>query len=662
MKIINKISKVFIIILVIIACTDENNLDFLDSIPAPSNVSAAYSITQDNSGVVTITPLAEGATSFEIDFGDGSALEEVKAGKNISHTYVEGIYDIKVVASNIKGDTTEITQELIVSFQAPQNLVVTLENDAAISKQVNITVTADFATTYEFYSGQTGVDQPVDSANIGDVLAYQYTEPGTYSVKIVAKGGAVETTEYTMDFEVTEILAPIASAPTPPKREDADVISIYSEKYPQTTVDMFVTDWSQLTLHEEVAIEGNQTLVYRELSYAGIITEASPINASAMEFVHFDIWTTNVDTFKLKFVDFNGTGYNGGTDNIEFEIENAITEKGKWLSFDIALSEFTGVPFIDINQMVIAASPTGTVFIDNLYFYKANASAFDDGLLTNGDFENGSDSWIEGVDDTKPAPVVTNGSNSHYSVNVAAPGNAWETNVSQKLEIIQGNTYTLTFDAWSDVNRTILTGIGLSADPWTNDSQTMSITPTRTTYTLTLSSAEFGATDARVIFDLGVDAGQVNLDNVSLIIGTGNIVVNGGFENGSEPWIEGVDDTKLAPVVTDGSNSHYSVNVAAPGNAWETNVSQKLEIIQGNTYTLTFDAWSDVNRTILTGIGLSADPWTNDSQTISITPTRTTYTLTLSSAEFGATDARVIFDLGVDAGQVNIDDVSLSSN
>jgi len=77
---------------------------------------------------------------------------------------------------------------------------------------------------------------------------------------------------------------------------------------------------------------------------------------------------------------------------------------------------------------------------------------FDSGLLTNGDFENGSDSWIVGVDDNTSAPVVSASGNSYYTVSVPSAGNPWEVNVSQKVEIIDGNTYTLTFDAWSNAN------------------------------------------------------------------------------------------------------------------------------------------------------------------------------------------------------------------
>ena len=663
MKKLKSIYKALIVLIIISACEDETNLDFLNDVALPSNVGANYVITQDNSGLVTILPYAEGATSFDVVYGDGSELANFPNGESTQHVYTEGTYNVGIVAYNIKGESTEVSQDLTVSFQAPQNLVVTIENDAVTSKMVNVTATADFATMYEFYSGEDGVDQPVVTGNIGDPISYNYENPGVYSVRVVAKGGAIETTEYTEDFEVTEILAPIIKSPTPPGRDAGDVISMYSEQYIQTTVDSYTTSWSVVAAQEEVAIQGNQTLVYRDLAYAGIITEADPIDASAMEMVHFDVWSTNVSTFKIKFVDFNGTGYNGGADNIEFEIENAIDQEGQWISFDIPLEDFTGVPFTDINQTVISADPVGTVFLDNLYFYRqGSASSFDDGLLTNGDFENGSDSWIVGVNDSQPAPVVTNGGNTYYSVNVASAGNVYDVNVSQKVEIIEGNTYTLTFDAWSDTNRSIVAGIGLSAAPWTNTGAPLDITSTRTTFTYTYSTVGFGATDARVLFDIGGEVGLVNIDNVSLIIGSGNLLVNGNFENGSDPWIVGVNDSEPAPVVTDSGNTYYSVNVASAGNVYDVNVSQKLEIIEGNTYTLTFDAWSDTNRSIVAGIGLSAAPWTNTGAPLDITPTRTTYTFTYTAVTFGATDARVLFDIGGEVGLVNIDDVYLSMN
>lgn len=51
-------------------CTEENNDVDLDSIAAPSNISALTTITQDNTGNVTFLPKGDGVTQFEIYFGD----------------------------------------------------------------------------------------------------------------------------------------------------------------------------------------------------------------------------------------------------------------------------------------------------------------------------------------------------------------------------------------------------------------------------------------------------------------------------------------------------------------------------------------------------------------------------------------------------------------
>jgi hypothetical protein len=140
--------------------------------------------------------------------------------------------------------------------------------------------------------------------------------------------------------------------------------------------------------------------------------------------------------------------------------------------------------------------------------------------LVNSDFENGSEGWIQGVNDNAPAPVVTVDGNTYYEVNITNPdpGSPFLVNLSQKLEIIQGNTYVLRFDAWSDANRSVIAGIGLSGGDFSNDVQTVGITDVQQQYEITLSSQEFGAQDARVLFDSNGEAGFVRIDNVSLFI------------------------------------------------------------------------------------------------------------------------------------------------
>ena len=364
MKIINKITKVFIIIVMVFACNEEDNLSFLDTIPAPSNVSAVFNITQDNTGLVTIFPTAEGATSFDIYFGDTTTdPENIKQGNNIEHTYAEGSYEVKVVASNIKGDTAEITKQLVVSFKAPENLMVTVENDAAISKQVNVNATADFASMYEFYSGEDNITQPVMTGNIGEGISYQYANPGTYSVKVIAKGGAIETTEYTADFEVTEILAPVVSTVTPPAKNDEDVISIFSDAYTDVAGTDFNPNWSQSTIYNAFDLNGDAILQYSNLNYQGIDL-GSEIDASSMEILHLDIWTpdaTSIDIYPLP---------NGVQPADERFVTKALTANS-WTTINIPMSDFTdqGLPVDKLKQFKFVGS--GTVFIDNIYFYKA---------------------------------------------------------------------------------------------------------------------------------------------------------------------------------------------------------------------------------------------------------------------------------------------------
>ena len=361
MKKIKTIYKALIVLIIINACTDERNLDFLESALAPVNVSAVYDIAQDNSGLVTITPIADGATSFDIYYGDATEdPESIENGKYLQHTYAEGTYTVKLLAYNLKGDTTEATQELVVSFQAPKNLVVSLDNDLAISKLVNINATAEFAVSYDFYSGEDGVTQPVLTANNGDAISYQYADAGTYSVKVIAKGGAIETTEYTIDFEVTAILAPLVSAATPPNRSELDVISIFSGSYTDVTGVDYYPNWGQQTIYTAFELNGDAMLQYSNLNYQGIDFSANVQDASAMGTLHVDVWTADATSIDI---------YPISSSSGEFFVTKALVAD-QWNSFEIPVSDFTdqGLVISDLIQFKFVGS--GSVFIDNLYFWK----------------------------------------------------------------------------------------------------------------------------------------------------------------------------------------------------------------------------------------------------------------------------------------------------
>ncbi|AJR02914.1 hypothetical protein [Siansivirga zeaxanthinifaciens] len=355
----------------LLGCTeDDNDLSFLNSAVAPSEVTALFQVTQDNTGLVTITPSAVGATSFNITLGDGSTEAVIlKQGENTKHTYEEGSYTVKIEAVGITGLKSEVTKDLVVSFKAPENVVVSIENDAAITKKVNVIANADFAMFYEVYFGEVGNDNPV-IANIGETASYVYKEPGTYSIRVVVKGGAIETTEYTEEFIVTAILQPLESAKAPPFRQATDVIGIFSDKlnYEYNLSNDFFPYWDQGANWNvgEFLINDDKILRYTGLTYQGIQLGAN-IDASSMEFLHIDIWTADDNNAKISPI-------SASTGEKAFDLDLTPNE---WTSFDIPLSYFIdlGLSMSDIAQFKFDGAPAGgTIFVDNIYFWREPSS------------------------------------------------------------------------------------------------------------------------------------------------------------------------------------------------------------------------------------------------------------------------------------------------
>lgn len=354
-------------------CTDDENLDFLDNVVAPTNVSALFQVTQDNSGLVSITPNGDGASKFNILFGDGTETPtEVNLGETITHTYQEGTYTVNIEAVGITGLKTQVSQQLVVSFKAPENLDVLIENDQAVSKQVNVTVTADYAVSYDVYFGEAGNDTPV-TANIGETASYTYQDAGTYTIRVEVMGAAIQTTEYTEEFVVTEILQPIASAPIQPNRAAQDVISIFSSYYTDEPGTNYFPDWGQGGQGSSWALfdlNGDEMLQYINLSYQGIaLADGTSVDVSQMEYLHMDVWTSG-DASRIETSLIN----NASGTVTEAPVWSDLTA-GEWTTIEIPISDYTdqGLTVTEIFQMKFVGDPwaAGTVFIDNIYFYRA---------------------------------------------------------------------------------------------------------------------------------------------------------------------------------------------------------------------------------------------------------------------------------------------------
>lgn len=151
-------------------------------------------------------------------------------------------------------------------------------------------------------------------------------------------------------------------------------------------------------------------------------------------------------------------------------------------------------------------------------------------LVVNGNFEAGQTNWIGNAFN-----VVTESGNKYNAANVASPGNPWDVNLSQVLSLTAGQTYKLKFDAWSDINRTLIAGIGLNEGPWSSATETITLSTTSQTFTLTLLAPATSA-NSRVIFDMGAAAGFVGIDNVSLMLIAPTCT--DGIQNGDETGVD----------------------------------------------------------------------------------------------------------------------------
>ena len=174
-----------------------DDLSLLETGVTPSKLSVLLTITQDNSGMVTIYPAGEGASYYEVAFGDTSTIAaKVNAGGNVQHKYAEGIYTVKITAHSLTGQTATLSQALTVSYRAPENLVVNVARDAVNRFKINVSATALYETFFRVYFGDV-VNEVPQSFLEGQIISHVYAATGTYTVKVVALSGGAATTTYT---------------------------------------------------------------------------------------------------------------------------------------------------------------------------------------------------------------------------------------------------------------------------------------------------------------------------------------------------------------------------------------------------------------------------------------------------------------------------------
>lgn len=207
MRTIKNILGLVMLLAIVTSCEKENfgDITFLESAKAPSNLNPFFNITQDNTGLVTITPNGDGAIAYDIYFGHGSANPtRVAAGQSVTHVYPEGVYNVKSVAFGVSGKITEYTKQLTVSFRAPEEVQLTAAIDPNNKFKVNVSATAKYETLFKVTYGDGGPNETPVSFLEGETVNHTYATPGTYTVTLTALSGGAATTTVTRSVVIED--------------------------------------------------------------------------------------------------------------------------------------------------------------------------------------------------------------------------------------------------------------------------------------------------------------------------------------------------------------------------------------------------------------------------------------------------------------------------
>ncbi len=263
----------------------------------------------------------------------------------------------------------------------PVRLKVENSADPTVSVETQVTTTVAMmwdTLTFDFMNQATGtaalnLASTFNKATIFFDFGTVPTEAATYYWDDVMFGGTA-----TGGGGGGGTAMPTVAAPTPTYAADS-VLSLFSDVYADVTVDTWRTVWSAANYSETMIGEDN-VKVYAQLDNVGIETIGdNALDVSNYDFFHLDYWSADLDTFRVKLVDFGMDGYNGPNSNdSEFEIPFKVTQ-GEWVSLDIPVSDFadSGMNLTDINQLILSGVPAGagTVYIDNVFFYNAVTTA-----------------------------------------------------------------------------------------------------------------------------------------------------------------------------------------------------------------------------------------------------------------------------------------------
>lgn len=213
MRTIKNVLIFFLATVVISSCNNDEEVSFaLQEISAPTNLSAVFDIANDDSGEVSVTPTGDGASVFEVFFGDveNETPTQVNPGETITHTYGEGEFTLRVVGIGATGLKSELSRIVTITFTPPSDLSLDVTTSGTNSFEITVSPTATNATVFDVFFGDVENEEPTTIMS-GETVNHIYNESGEYTIRVVARGAGSVTIE---DTQTVTIESPITLSAT----------------------------------------------------------------------------------------------------------------------------------------------------------------------------------------------------------------------------------------------------------------------------------------------------------------------------------------------------------------------------------------------------------------------------------------------------------------
>ncbi|WP_224491274.1 hypothetical protein [Robertkochia flava] len=337
-------------ILMVTSCVKEETSYAFQDVSAPTDLAVAFDIAQDDSGNVTVTPTASGATSFMIYFGDteDETPVVVAPGESADHTYAEGVYTMKVVAEGMTGLTSELNKEVNISFTKPSNLILDIQTT---NLTANITPSAENAAAYDVYFGAAEDEEPATIMD-GETASFTYAEEGAYTIRVVARGASSQTTETSIILNISITTSETLSLP----------LNFESETLTYPWGGFGGANPSIVSNPDVSAGNASNTVLQLEKTAGSEVWAGAsmaldePMDFSAGTEVAINVWSPRAGTPILLKIE------NSSNPDINAEVSVSTTKAGEWetLVFDMATSAVGVFDAANTYDVVVVFGDFGT--------------------------------------------------------------------------------------------------------------------------------------------------------------------------------------------------------------------------------------------------------------------------------------------------------------